>query len=78
MKGVVTALRNPQKTKKKAASNINFARKRVLFNFDLNSFLHKSKQVTSLGWERLKNAVFKISSESRDGSGKGTFRTKIL
>jgi len=50
----------------------------IRFNFDLNSFNHKSKQVTALGSEWLQNAVFKISLASSVGLAKRTFLTNIL
>jgi hypothetical protein len=44
----------------KAAFNINVTRKRIYFNFDLNPFIHKSKQVTTLGSELLQNTALKF------------------
>jgi hypothetical protein len=46
----------------------------IRFNFGLNSFIHKSKQVTALGSEWLQNSVFKISLASTVGLGKGHFQ----
>jgi hypothetical protein len=75
MKGVDAAL-DIHRKEIKAASNINFTRKRTRFNFDPNSFINKSKQVTTR-WEWLKNAVFKILLESAAGLGKGNFGRKL-
>jgi hypothetical protein len=56
---------------------MNVTRKRIRFNFDLNPFINKSKQVTTLGSELLQNTAFKISLASIVGLETGHLGLKF-